>query len=558
MNGSVLVQSAQAALAEGDLVGAIAHLHEAVAAGPNPLARQLLGGVLFFDDDLVGARRELELAFREWKDAGETRAAALVAAALADLHTSGFGNRLVGQGWVSRARRLLGSEGRCVEQGYVELALIACEADDVGRLEQAAGIAMELAREFGDTELEVRALADSGYALVVQGRVADGFARLDEAMAALSAGEVRNAAVACMSYCALLAACDRTGDVARAEEWTRVIAETMTEPLGGRPRAMHTHCRLAYGSVLCAAGRWPEGEATLLEALGPHGSAYLAHRADAAARLASLRLLQGRVQEAAELLRAYEDRPGSCEPLARVHLVTGDLDLAEAVVRRGLDAPGGDQLRAGTLRSLLVEIELARDDVAAAAGHADALQQLAATVDSRLLRAEAALARGRVAAARLEPEAAIESFEDVRSHLHPDERPLLAGMVALELAQALADVGDRGGAIDQARAAIGIFDRLGTAPLVDRAEALLRALGARARSVARHPAAAVAGLTGREQQVLSLLREGLTNAEIGERLFISAKTAEHHVGRVLAKMGVRSRAEAAAVAAAVALTAESP
>jgi DNA-binding NarL/FixJ family response regulator len=55
-------------------------------------------------------------------------------------------------------------------------------------------------------------------------------------------------------------------------------------------------------------------------------------------------------------------------------------------------------------------------------------------------------------------------------------------------------------------------------------------------------------LTPRERDVLDLLRQGLTNAEIGNRLFISTKTAEHHVGRVLTKLGVRSRAEAAAVA----------
>jgi DNA-binding CsgD family transcriptional regulator len=558
VDGSSLVESAQVALARGDVVGALARLSELVTGDPDPLARQMLGALLLFDDDLIGARRELELAFREWKVAGEPRAAALVAAALVDLHTSWFGNRVVGQGWASRARRLLVGEGRCVEQGYVDLAVLACEAEDIDRLEQAARIALELAIEFGDTDLEVRALADSGYALVVQGRTAEGFARLDEAMATLSAGEVRNPATAGMSYCALLGACDRTGDVARAEEWTRVIAATFTEPLGGRPRALHTHCRLVYGSVLCAAGRWPEGEATLLEALGPEGSVIFAHRAEAAARLASLRVLQGQVAEAAELLRPFEDRPGACEPLARVHLVTGQLDLAAAVARRGLEGADGDRLRVGALRSLLVEIELARDDAAAAAAHADTLAQLADLADSRLLRAEAALARGRVAAARLDPEAAIASFERARSQLHPDERPLLAAMVLLELAQVLADVGDRGAAIDHARAAVEIFDRLGAPLLVDRTEALLRSLGTRARSVARHPAAAVAGLSGREQQVLALLREGLTNAEIGVRLFISAKTAEHHVGRVLAKLGVRSRAEAAAVAAAASLPPHRP
>ena len=53
--------------------------------------------------------------------------------------------------------------------------------------------------------------------------------------------------------------------------------------------------------------------------------------------------------------------------------------------------------------------------------------------------------------------------------------------------------------------------------------------------------------------MLALLPQGLSNSEIADRLFISAKTAEHHVGRILTKLGVRTRAEAAAVAAAAAL-----
>jgi DNA-binding NarL/FixJ family response regulator len=54
-------------------------------------------------------------------------------------------------------------------------------------------------------------------------------------------------------------------------------------------------------------------------------------------------------------------------------------------------------------------------------------------------------------------------------------------------------------------------------------------------------------LTEREQEVLHLLALGLTNREIGTRLFLSAKTVEHHVGAVLRKLGVRTRTEAAAV-----------
>lgn len=556
MDGDALVGEAEAALAIGDFEAAAEKLRAATADGPNPFAHQLLGSLCYLDDDLQGARREMEVAFRQWRDAGEPRRAALVAAQLAEIHTSGLGNRAAGQGWIGRARRLLEPFGRCVEQGYVDLAVVACETDNVADLEAAATRALELAVEFGDSDLEVRALADSGYALVVQGRIRDGFARLDEAMAALSAGEVRDFATAGKSFCALLSACDRAGHVARGEEWTRIITESMLDPFGGRPRVLHTHCRLAYGSVLCTVGRWSEGESALQDALGAMGSTYVLHRADLSARLASLRLLQGRIEEAAELLRPFEDRPGTAEPLARLHLLTGDADLARAVARRGLDAVRGDHLRAAALRALLVEAEIAAGDVDAAAADAAALASIAGATDSPPLQAEAALARGRVAAAQLRPDEARSSLEDAASRLDPGERPLLAGVIALELAQTIADEGDTAAAVAQARVALELFERLNARLLADRTGALLRSLGARGRAPSRRPADAVAGLTSREIEVLTLLREGLTNAEIGGRLYISAKTAEHHVGRVLAKLGVRSRAEAAAVAAAAALTPE--
>jgi DNA-binding CsgD family transcriptional regulator len=87
------------------------------------------------------------------------------------------------------------------------------------------------------------------------------------------------------------------------------------------------------------------------------------------------------------------------------------------------------------------------------------------------------------------------------------------------------------------------FERLGARPAADRAALLLRNLGIRAprRSTLSHPD----GLTTREADVLSLLREELGNAQIAERLGISPKTVDHHVSSILAKLGVRSRKEAA-------------
>ena len=73
---------------------------------------------------------------------------------------------------------------------------------------------------------------------------------------------------------------------------------------------------------------------------------------------------------------------------------------------------------------------------------------------------------------------------------------------------------------------------------------------ARRRRVPRGPRAATranpAGLTARQLAVLELLREGLTNAEIAERLVLSVRTVDHHVAAILAKLGVSSRREAAA------------
>ncbi|GLW66148.1 LuxR family transcriptional regulator [Actinomadura rubrobrunea] len=115
------------------------------------------------------------------------------------------------------------------------------------------------------------------------------------------------------------------------------------------------------------------------------------------------------------------------------------------------------------------------------------------------------------------------------------------------LAEALAEKGDRDEAAAQWRRGVAAAERLGARPLLHA----LRDLGVRARLAAASAAAAagpLGALTAREREVLRLVAEGRNNRQIAEALFISPKTASVHVSNILAKLGVASRTQAAAVA----------
>ncbi len=139
------------------------------------------------------------------------------------------------------------------------------------------------------------------------------------------------------------------------------------------------------------------------------------------------------------------------------------------------------------------------------------------------------------------------------------ERPYPAATARWREAEALAEAGDRDGAAAAARAAVSLARGLGARWMQDE----VVALAGRARldlgedSGADSDAGAAAageisadpfGLTERERQVLRLVAQGATNRQIGGALFMAEKTASVHVSRILAKLGVRSRTQAAAVA----------
>ena len=121
----------------------------------------------------------------------------------------------------------------------------------------------------------------------------------------------------------------------------------------------------------------------------------------------------------------------------------------------------------------------------------------------------------------------------------------------IEQAYALADADDE----DAQREALAIFERLGSIAGAAMVRRRLHVMGARRvpRGARPRTRAHPAGLTGRQHEILTLLCEGLRNAEIAERLSVSEKTVDHHVSAVLEKLGARTRTEAAARARALGL-----
>ncbi len=114
-----------------------------------------------------------------------------------------------------------------------------------------------------------------------------------------------------------------------------------------------------------------------------------------------------------------------------------------------------------------------------------------------------------------------------------------------EQAMALVD-----GDSEAQRKALAIFDQLGALPAARMLREKMQSHGQRniPRGARASTRANPEGLTTREMEILALLADGLSNNEIAERLIISAKTVDHHVSAILAKLQVKSRAEAAAIA----------
>jgi ATP/maltotriose-dependent transcriptional regulator MalT len=538
------IQEGLTALGDGDTAAARRAFELALEEGESGEALDGLARALHLERDYEAAAATYERAYAAYRREHDLAAAGRAAVTASWITGNVLGDWAVRNGWLARARAVLeeaGGDGP--ERGWLLLTKAFTEPDAQVR-EVLLREAIAIGRRLGDPDIEFEAVSYLGGVLVMTDRVEEGLTFLDESLAAVCAGELQELATVESIFCGFFWACELVNDVPRADQWMRAAADLME-----RRNVVAAFCRAHYGGILTAAGRWDQAETELLAA-ARHFDRGMSPRRDAAViRLGELRVRQGRLEEAARLLEGLDHHPDAVRALAALHLARGELALARDLLERATEGRDdvvptvGDLTMVGPLLALLVDVHLEEGDVDGAARVADRLDRLARAQQGPYLKAAAALAKGQLCVASGEGDAraclheALEGF--ARAQL-----PLERALTRLEMARAQVDRSPEV-AVAEAKAALEDFERLEAARHADAAAALLRSLGAPVRTGPK----GVGALTRREREILELVGAGLSNPEIGDRLFITRKTVETHVGNLLAKLGLRNRAEAAAFAA---------
>jgi DNA-binding CsgD family transcriptional regulator len=527
------------ALAVGNWSEARAAFEEAVSSAESPEALDGLGRSLWWLREGREAVVYRERAYSGFRREGELGRAARIALWLSREYGLVFGNDAAARGWLARAERLLRDVAPGAEQGWIDLARSegSHESSEAAKYAEAA---LDSALVAGDPDLELRALAQLGFSRVSGGQVDEGLAQLDEAMAAATSGEPASLETFADICCTMMLACDRAGDLERPQQWSAVLGDFVRKY---DPAVLLAFCRTCCADVFAANGRVDAAEEELVAAIKELTAAGQQSRCvNPAARLAEIRVFQGRFDEAEELLAGFDGEPGATRPAVALRLALGEPEPATALLERRLDEVGRRNLLAVPFLEQLVDARIAEGRLEQAGVAADDIGAIAGPAGRERVAAAAAFARGRVASASGDANAVSELQKAVNGFAALGLR-LDVARSRLALAGALAARSPEI-AVDTARQARNELEALGVSREADIAAALLRSLGARGRAGPR----AVGLLTQREIEVLRLVGEGLTNSEIAGRLFISPRTAEHHISRIFAKLGMTKRSEAAAYA----------
>jgi DNA-binding CsgD family transcriptional regulator len=487
------------------------------------------------DDDYLSG---LERAHHVYLDAGEAmravRCAFWVGVSLALR-----GDMSRATGWLGRAQRLLErEEGDCVERGYL-LVPVMLRHEAIGDWEAAsaaAADAAEIAERFGDADLLALAVHEQGFALIQRGRVEEGLGLVDEAMVAVTAGEL-SPIVTGIVYCSVIQGCQEVYELRRAQEWTAALTQWCEE----QPDmvAFSGRCLVHRAEIMELRGAWRDAldEARRARQRCAQGKNQAA-AAQAFYRQGEVHRLQGEFAAAEEAYRGasrcgWEPQPG----LALLRLAQGNGDAATAAIRRVVGETTKPLKRARLLPAY-VEIMLAVGDTQEARSACREIEEIAAGYESGMLGAIAAHVRGAVDLAEGDARAALVALRYAWQVWHELEAPYEAARVRVLLGLACRALGDDDTAALELETSRGVFAQLGAAPDLARVDSLTR----------RAPSTDVVGLTPRELQVLRLVAAGKTNKAIAAELVLSERTVDRHASNIFTKLGVSSRAAATAYA----------
>jgi DNA-binding NarL/FixJ family response regulator len=439
-------------------------------------------------------------------------------------------------GWLLRAERLL-EDGRidCVVRGYllIPAAIRQIAQGDAEAAHDTFNRAAAIAARFEDPDLAALARNGRGRALIRLGRIADGVAQLDEAMAAVVAGAVVPV-LAGDIYCAVLEGCQEIYDLRRASEWTNSLAQwCAAQPDLVRYRG---ECLLYRAEVRQFLGELSDAEAdvrqasVLLSTPRPRPPMGAAHY-----RLGELHRLRGDFAKAEDAYRQANECGRKPQPgLSLLRLAQGDSAAAAASIRPLLPEGRPRGARAMILTAS-VEILTSAGDLDGARTSAAELSVIAAEVGTPLLAAAAAHASGVILLATGEAQAALASLRQACDGWREVGMPYEEAQTRSFIAEGCRRVEDRDGCAMETDAARRLFQRLGARSALER---LVQQSGGSRSSTAP--------LSEREAQVLRLIAAGKTNRTIAEELFISEKTVARHVSNIFDKLGVSSRSGATA------------
>lgn len=526
------IEAGRAALSEARWADARDIFERLLAGGDSAEVLEGLGVAARWLNDQATAVRAHEGAYRLYRSGGDHRAAARMALQLA-IHAYNFRSDLaVGRGWLERARRLLHEvPGATPEAGWLRLveahlALIV-DHDLLGALSLSRE-ATAIGRDAGDLDVEMFGRAIEGLALVTQGHVDGGMRLLDEAGAAASAGELTEIDAIQTIYCYLIYACKRVRDVDRAASWCARVRES-SERFGDR--LTFSVCRAHYADVLLWRGAWEACESELDLAQAEFRDLNERRIGDVLARRGELRRRQGQAAEAERLFLLAESHPVSMMGRAMIAIDRDDAEGATDLVQRYLRRlDPNERTEHIAALGLLVRARALAGDLAEAEAARTELRTIVDAVGGDAARSTAAVADGLVATARGDHDAARRGFEDAVD-LRSGGDPYDLAVARRHLAHSLEALGRSDRARDEQAAAMAILDRLTwSSPAAD---------GDRGNG---------SGLTGREEEVLRLVAQGLSNQEIADALVLSVRTVERHISNIYDKIGAAGRSARAAAA----------